>query len=244
MKYSCRLLILLTMLSSASSWAEWSPFETGELDSRTDRTQAKVETLYKRGDYKRAHFIYSNELARLGDKYAQYMTGYMYLNGQGVAEDKVKASAWYRIAAERRVPEFMAVRDQLMRTLNDDQRAESDELYIELRQEYSDMVIIMGLLTKDLKGLKQSRTGSRLSSGNSSSVMVIDPNTGIPTPADQIRNRALRKAQARLDFLTGRLDVDTVRAEQADDQVDDLWARINEFLSVVDDETDAFVATP
>jgi len=142
------------------------------------------------------------------------------------------------------VPEFMAVRDQLMRTLNDDQRAESDELYIELRQEYSDMVIIMGLLTKDLKGLKQSRTGSRLSSGNSSSVMVIDPNTGIPTPADQIRIRALRKAQARLDFLTGRLDVDSVRAEQADDEVDDLWARINEFLSVVDDETDAFVATP
>ena len=119
--------------------------------TRTMRTQAKAESLYQRGDYKRAHFIYSSDLARQGDKYAQYMTGYMYLMGLGVEADPVKASAWYRIAAERRAPEFVTVRDQVLRTLNDEQRTRSDELYVELRKEYSDLLIIMELLVEDLE---------------------------------------------------------------------------------------------
>jgi len=244
MKFLSNLLILLTMLSSSSSWAEWSQFPTGDLNSRTERIQTKVETLYQRGDYKRAHFIYSNELAPLGDKYAQYMTGYMYLIGQGVAEDKVRASAWYRISAERRMPEFMAVRDQLMQTLNDEQRDVSDKLYVELRQKYSDMIIVMGLLTRDLGGLRESRTGSRLASDNSMTVMIVEPSTGRPTSADTAHDLLLRATQARLDFLTRRLDVDPVKAGHAHEQVDALWERIHDYLSVVDDDTHGVYASP
>jgi hypothetical protein len=216
MKCINTFLIAVTLFVCAPAMAQWAEFPTGDLDSHTMRIQAKVESLYERGDYKRAHFIYSNELARQGDKYAQYMTGYMYLMGQGVAEDPVKASAWYRIAAERRAPEFIAVRDQVLQSLNDEQRARSDELFVELRKEYSDLVIIMGLLVEDLRARKTASAGSR-PPGN---------------------------AQTRLDFITTRLDLDPIQAEQVEEQVDMLWERVRNYLSVVDDEAAGLYAAP
>ena len=243
MKRFCSLLLFLAMASSSSAQAQWSEYPAGDLDSRLERTQEKVETLYLRGDYKRAHFIYSNELSRQGDKYAQYMTGYMYLMGQGVAEDPVRASAWYRLASERRVPEFLSVRDQLLRTLSDEQRARSDAIYVELRKEYSDLVVAMRNLQNNLENLQKPVTGSRLTRG-SNMVTVIDPRTGLHVPPDRIRNREQRAAQARLDFITTRLDIDSIRVNQAEQHVAGLWERINEFVSVVDDDTDGLYAAP
>ncbi|MDH3759157.1 MAG: SEL1-like repeat protein [Gammaproteobacteria bacterium] len=237
------LLIALTVFAAGAAVAEWAEYPTGDMDSRTSQIQAKVESLYRRGDFKRAHFIYSKELAPLGDKYAQYMTGYMHLMGQGVEEDKIRASAWYRIAAERKTPEFLAVRDQLLRTMTSDELAASDELYLGLRKNYSDLVIVMGLIVEDLPYLETKRTGSRLA-GYTSSVTVIDPNTGFPSSADHLQSRALRAMQARLDFVTDKLDINNIRVEEAGAQVDVLWERINDYLGVVDDELDAYVANP
>lgn len=243
MKRINSLLIALALLASATAMAQWAAFPAGGLDSRTVRIQAKVESLYQRGDYKRAHFIYSKELARQGDKYAQYMTGYMYQMGQGVNEDPVKASAWYRLAAERRAPEFIAVRDQVLQSLTDEQRARSDELYIELRKEYSDLVVVMGLLAEDLRTLKSARTGSRLPA-NASSVVIVDPKTGRTVSLDHLRSIYLRNAQARLDFVTTRLDMDAIEAEKANLQMQSLWERVGDYLSVVDDEADNLYAAP
>lgn len=237
------LLIILALLVPTLAMAQWTEFPTGDLDSRTIRTQSKVESLYERGDYKRAHFIYSNELARQGDKYAQYMTGYMYLMGRGVEEDPVKASSWYRIAAERHAPEFIAVRDQVMETLNDEQRARSDEFYVELRKEYSDIVVVMGLLADDLRSMKSLRTGSRLPA-NATSVVVIDPKSGRAVSADHLRSRYLRNVQIRLDFVTARLEIDKIDAEDVSYQMKSLWERVRDYTSVVGDEPDSLYAAP
>ena len=237
------LLIALALLAPAFAVAEWAEYPTDNMNSRTAQIQAKVESLYRRGDYKRAHFIYSKELAPLGDKYAQYMTGYMYLMGQGVEEDKIRASAWYRIAAERKTPEFLAVRDQLLRTMSKEQLAASDALYLELRKNFSDLVIVMGLIVDDLPNLDAKRTGSRLS-GGTGSVTVIDPNTGASVSADHLRSRATRAVQARLDFVTDKLDIGDIRAENAATEVDVLWESINEYLGVIDVVMVAYVANP
>lgn len=234
MKRFFSLLLTLALISSGPVLAQWAVYPTGELDSRTVRTQAKVEKLYERGDYKRAHFIYANELAVQGDKYAQYMAGYMYMMGQGVEQDRVRASAWYRLAAERRVPEFMAVRDQALRTLTPEQRARCDEVYIELRQEYSDPVVVMGLLERDLRSLNRPTTGSRLAKSGGM-VTIIDPKTGMPVSPDQIRSRELRIAQKRLDFITTRLGIDSMKVTEADERIDFLWERVREYVSAVDD---------
>jgi len=242
MKFLHILLLSLAIVASPPALAQWAELPSGDLNSRTVRNQAKVESLYQRGDYKRAHFIYTNELAREGDKYAQYMTGYMYLMGQGVAEDPIKASAWYRIAAERRAPEFLAVRDELLRALSEEQRLQSDELYVQLRKEYSDLAIVMGLLVDDIENLKMPITGSRLSR-SSAPVMSVDP-TGMAMSPDLIRSRHLRTAQMRLDFITARLDIGSIEAEQVERQLDALWDRVHEYLNVVDDEADGLYSSP
>ncbi len=144
--------------------------------SKTLATQRKVDRLYEAGDFERAFFLYRNELAPLGDKYAQYMVGYMYLTGTGVAESAATASAWYRLAAARGTSEFVAAHDQLQRSITNEQITQSNFLYAQLRVEFSDLVILLALVKRDLDELK-SRTGTRLS-GGSSSMQVIEAREG------------------------------------------------------------------
>lgn len=233
----------LLLLFAASAFAQWSEFPTGDLDSRTMRTQSKAESLYTKGEYKRAQIIYVNELAAIGDKYAQYMTGYMYLMGQGVSEDPVRASAWYRIAAERKAPEFLAVRDDLIQTFDAEQLARSDAIYLDLRKQFCDIVIVMKMLEEDLDRLNVETTGSRITS-RSSLVTMIDPQTGSPISADIYRERIRRTLQSRVDFITEQLDIDRLDADLSSAEINDLWARIGEQVAVIDDDVQRLVATP
>lgn len=141
-------------------------------DSRTLAVQRKVDQLFERGDFERAYFIYRNELAPSGDKYAQYMVGYMHLMGLGTSEDAVAALAWYRLAAERNTPQFVAVRDQLRHDLGADERRRSDEFYHQLRGDYSDLIVLLAAIKRDLNELR-SKTGSRLS-GRPGQMTVVD----------------------------------------------------------------------
>ncbi len=234
-------LVLLLALTGGAA-AQWADYPAGTIDSKTLRSQSKAEKLYQRGDFERALFIYEKELARTGDKYAQYMTGYMYLMGQGASADPVLASAWYRLAAERDVAEFITVRDQLLRSLNDEQRARSDMLYVSLRQELSDVVLVMNRLLTDLERLDTRTTGSRLG-GTTSPVMIVDPQTGKSISAANYHARIRNITQARLDFLTTQLDIDALDADLTNEEIKALWQRINDYVSVVDDDGDVFVDT-
>ena len=140
-------------------------------DSHTLKVQRKVDQLFDRGEYERAYFIYRNELVPLGDKYAQYMVGFMHLTGMGVEEDPVAASAWYRLAAERNTPQFVAVRDMLLEDISPEQRQQSDRLFIEIRRSHSDLVILLDSIKRNLRDIRPT-TGSRLRT--SSPMTVID----------------------------------------------------------------------
>lgn len=214
--------------------AQWAEFPSREVGSHILRIQDKAESLYERGDYRRAHIIYSDELARLGDKYAQYMAGYMYLMGQGVMEDPVMASGWYRLAAERDAPEFAKVRDQLLRSFDAEQRRRSDALYIELRKEYSDLALIMRLLEQDLEEMEEGTSGSRVS-GRGSSAVIVYPRSGMSVPADQHADRIIRSAQARLNFLVEELEIEPLELNMSHEELNGLRARVNEQLATIDD---------
>lgn len=225
---------MLLALISMPVQAQWAEITTGSLDGKTLRYQTKAEELYVSGDFERAHFIYVNELATRGDKYAQYMIGFMTLMGQGVAEDPVLASAWYRIAAERDAPEFVVVRDQLVESFDAEQRARSDEQYLELRRKYSDLVVVMNLVEKDQELLRYETTGSRVP-GRSTMVTMVDPQSGQTVSADYYRNRVLRIIQSRVDFITSQLGIDYMDADMSGSQIAALWEQINAHISVVDD---------
>lgn len=141
-------------------------------DSRTLTVQRGVEELFQRGEFERAYFIYRNELVPAGDKYAQYMVGYMHLTGMGTDEDPVAAYAWYRLAAERDTPEFVAVRNQLMHDLQADERRRSDAHYLRLRRQFSDLVVLVASIKRNLGELKPT-TGSRIPT-ESATISVVD----------------------------------------------------------------------
>ncbi|MBT8103624.1 MAG: hypothetical protein KJO95_11695 [Gammaproteobacteria bacterium] len=166
-------LVLVALLTTSTQAQRASMPAADRADSRTLAVQRKVDDLFERGEFERAFFIYRNELAPVGDKYAQYMVGYMHLVGKGTDENPVVASAWYRLAAERGTPEFMAVRDQLMRDLQADERRRSDFEYLRLRHEYSDLAILMDSILDRARELNRV-SRPRLAPENSSLNVVLE----------------------------------------------------------------------
>ena len=201
------------------------------LHPRTLSVQAKAEELFERGDYRRAHIIYLKELAPIGDKYAQYMLGFMSLSGFGVEQDPVLASAWYQLAAERGEPEeFVQIRDELLVNFDADDRARSDDTYRTLRREYSDIAISMREALEEFEDLTQGSTGSRLGN-NSSALTIVDGQDGSSSSADGGDRNARMRLQGHLDRITHalgmeRIDGDTVTAAE----LEDLEASVREHL--------------
>ena len=194
--HAAALLCLTVQTAFAQSTG---PFPAGVVDARTIAVQDKVEELYEAGEYERALFIYEHELAPLGDKYAQYMVGFMYLTGTGVVENPIVASAWYRLAAERANPEFLAVRNLLVDSLSDIDRGRSDQLYLQLRQRYSDVAILLRLIKEDRDSLS-ARTGSRVV-GASGQVMIVNPRTGFGVSGEDHARQVRRRVKSRLEFV-------------------------------------------
>lgn len=180
------------------------------VDPRTQRIQDQAEEVFERADYKRAFFIYRNELAPIGDKFGQYMVGYMYLTGKGVEQDQAMASAWYRLAAERGTPEFVSVSEELKLALNDQQRARSDELFLGLRKQYGDLALVLISIRHDYEELRR-RTGSVLGAGSSPMTVIVDVN-GVSTTmsGDDYYGRIERRLRSKLQYVASQTDIDII----------------------------------
>lgn len=221
-------------MQSATVMAQRAEYDGANFTSHAARIQAKAESLYLQGHWDRAHFIFEHELAPIGDKYAQYMVGYMYLNGQGVPRDPLMASAWYRLAAERGIPEFAAVRDQLLDSLSPDELTQSDSRYVDLRKEYSDLVVTLDIVRKERRLRRAETTGSRLG-GGASPVTVILPRNGMAMTREEFLSRGDEKMEVWLDYITRELGIDSVRASLTDKEFEDLAAKVDEYLEIIED---------
>ncbi len=232
-----RLTIIIAVvycLTAPAAFAQSSgPYPGSAVDAKTLRTQEKVEELYEQGDYSRAFFNYRNELAPIGDKYAQYMVGYMYLTGIGVEEDALLASAWYRLAAERSYKEFINERDHLLNLFSDVDLIRSDTLYLQLRREYSDVVLLLELVKDDIDML-EARTGSRLSGGGGS-VTIVDVRSGTSISGDRMYGDIRRRIEARLRFMGTQLDLPNLDTDPDDVDVDELEQIVTEFIDTITD---------
>lgn len=190
---------------------EYKPFPGVSADQRTIETQNRVDELFEAGNYKRALFIYENELSPRGDKYAQYMVGYMYLNGLSVPKDTARALAWYRLSAERGDQMLVTVRDELAGVLSPGEIERSNAIFIGLLRQIGDTTLIMKLIQRDMDILKQ-RTGTHIvGSGLSSPVKVIRP-SGIPEDPLFYRN-VRRRLEARLGYLETKVEINDIDFE-------------------------------
>lgn len=148
---------MLAMVAAPVQAEDSSDVSLAKPDAHIAKIQRKVDQLFERGSYERAYFIYRNELAPLGDKYAQYMVGFMNLTGKGTEKDRIAASAWLRIAAERGTPEFVKVRDLVLRDLQPAELDQSNQMYKEFRHDFSDLAILLASIKLNHEELTRNR---------------------------------------------------------------------------------------
>lgn len=222
-------------LFATSAQAQGFAGVTADLpDARTLKVQQKVEELFQRGDFDRAYFIYRNELAPIGDKYAQYMVGFMHMAGMGVEEDPVAASAWYRLAAERGTPQFVEVRNMLMSDLNEKQRRRSDQLFLEIRRQNGDLAILLNAIRSGLRDMG-STTGSRLST-SSSPLTVIELQSSAQTRGGvNYYQRVERKLVRDLTMLSEIGDFPNLQTDPARVDIKEVEQLVNQRLETIQD---------
>ena len=211
---------------------DYKPFPGVSPDQRTLETQKRVDELFEAGNYKRALFIYENELAPRGDKYAQYMVGYMHLNGLSVPQDPARALAWYRLSAERGDDMLGKVRDELAGALPPGEIDRSNAIFVDLLQEIGDTALIMKLVQRDLNTLKQ-RTGTHIpGSSVSSPVKVIKP-SGVPEDPLFYRD-VRRRLEARLNYLETKVEINDIEVESAPAEVKSFEEQVKADLASLD----------
>jgi hypothetical protein len=199
-------------------------FPGSQPDRRVLKTQEKVDTLFRKGDYERAYFIYRNDLAPLGDKYAQYMVGFMKISGKGVERDYIEGSAWYRLAAERGEANFTSARDDLLQLFNGAQRQQSDEKYKELRLEYSDAMIVAKLIEGDLKALEKLR------SSDNTLTLSVDNAALNRTERLEAAEQAEENIAARLQYLRNTVESAGAMSDEELSRIRDLEQRAGAVL--------------
>ena len=187
-------------------------------DRSVIKTQEKVDSLVERGKYERALIIYRHELAPLGDKYAQYMIGFMHLAGKGVDEDVATAAAWYRLAAERQQQTFVNEHAKLWSLLNNAQQQRADQIYVDLRTELGDAALIANLIEGDLQAL-----GNRIRENPFSQDTVSRSNFD---RQETINERMVNQIRARMDYLQAKLETDPAVIEVERQRLKQLEARV------------------
>lgn len=194
-----RFLILLAIatlfVGTSVAAVAADDFPGSKPDRRILKTQQKVDELFEKGDYERAYFIYREELVPLGDKYAQYMVGYMNIVGKGVPRDYIAGSAWYRLAAERGDASFSRAQDEVWQRFDDEQRLQSDKKYAEIRLDYSDAMIIVRYIEQDLELVSRRAQRATLSNG------LVDAQRQFDSVRPEQVEEAKQRIQSRLEFL-------------------------------------------
>ena len=86
--------------------------------ARVDAGRTRFDSRPTAGRFSEAFKIYRDDLASSGDRFDQYMIGFMHLNSLGTAPDPSKAAAWLKLAAEREDEDLVELRDRIWTQLN------------------------------------------------------------------------------------------------------------------------------
>jgi hypothetical protein len=205
---------LLAGLLCGSAYSQnYKPFPGDTVDQRTRSIQERVEAVYSAGDHERALLIYEQELAPIGDKYAQYMVGYMHLHGEGTEQDNSEALAWFRLAAERGEPLLGQIRDELIFRMTSAELTASDLIFLDLWKQMGDQALIIELINRDMRILR-AQTGTRIPGATTTGPAFIYRPSGELVGPNFYRDVRAR-LQMRIEYLDARVEInDIVLAEE------------------------------
>ncbi|MBU1188860.1 MAG: hypothetical protein KKC01_07515 [Gammaproteobacteria bacterium] len=156
--------LLLTPLAQAQLFSFNSPLGGATNAKLTlQMLQQRADLAYASGQDKRAWKLYQ-QLADVGDKFAQFRIASMYEDGRHVQRDLVQAHSWAALAAETGRKEFRQYQTQLRTQLNASQLADSEQLTQDLIAEYgifNQAVTALDVLRDGVTKCTGSRVGSR-----------------------------------------------------------------------------------
>lgn len=208
------MLLAALCFSAAGAQAPADQLEFPGIDPERSLINAakKAEQEYNKKNFEDAMWLYRTRLAPAGDKFAQYMVGYMYADGEGVPRDPVTAAAWFLLAAERGHESLVEVSQSTMRALSPSQRERARAEADELRAEFGDRAILEHLIYLDEASLRE-QTGSR--SGTCSQTarveMTIDGRAGQSVSMQrfcEVLNERIAVRRAYVDNYVEHGDID------------------------------------
>ncbi len=200
-----RIAVVAMLLTVSMAAFSQDSFPGGAPSKSALKSQQKADSYFAKGEFGKAMSIYRDDLASVGDKYSQYMIGYMYLAGKGVQEDAIVASAWYRLAAQRENAQYVRICDGLLALFNDEQLSRSDQLYIGLRRDMGDLMLVHNLLREDIQVLRR-RTGSEI-------FLQAETERGNFGQQLEVFDAAVERIASRLDFLERQIAAETTLEE-------------------------------
>jgi len=215
MKFRISVLILLALGLASANAQEAIPQSDREIlfpNPAVDLNYAKLQKLadkyYEKGQYTKAYKVYSEDLALLGDKFAQFRAGYMHFTGEGVAKDPVAAYAWMRLASERGAEQLTTAAGQVWDQLDAEQRTRAQAQFQQLQARYGDRVLLARLIEEDERTLKTT-TGSRLGQASANSRVYNPSVRGSVTDAEGFTTALRQRIEARtryIELLDGKVE--------------------------------------
>lgn len=162
MQWLIRSVLVAALISCAHAgdWNAQKDFPGVDGDVQIRRAIERAERAYRKGNYKQAMWLYETRLVVIGDKFAQYMVGYMYANGEGIERNPETAAAWFLLAAERGHPELVKNSEAALSALSAESRERVRRQAESLRAEIGDQELLRRLLLEDKESMRQ-QTGSR-----------------------------------------------------------------------------------
>lgn len=168
------------------------------------RLKRDAERVYERGNYDRAYRLYRYGLAWRGDKYAQYMVGYMLFNGQGVRANRVLGTAWLQLAAQRGdEARLNGVYDDALARLSDADQARVADIHSSLLADYGDRKVLRRLIRADRRELRNV-TGTRTGASDMLPLTIQLPN-GQTVPGSIYYGAIKERLAQRIDYLEGKV---------------------------------------
>ena len=153
-----KTLIILMILSF--SWVADSRETLFDLPEIEENAEAKADKLFDDGKYQESFQTYL-PLAKLGDKYSQYMVSVQYLNGLGIEKDSLQAYGWANLARRSKTKEIKDYYEQLKSTISPEDEEEAEKIKLELSEKYNDLAIAMKL-KRMIRNTIPKCTGSRI----------------------------------------------------------------------------------
>lgn len=142
---------------------------------------------------------YFRDASRYADKTSQAMVAEMLWKGEGVTQDRPLAYAWMDLAAERKYPSLIVLRERYWSQMDESERARAVEVGRKVYAEYADDVAKPRLERELLRGRNQA-TGSRLGRVGT---LALPSQVHVPKQQPQFEGRSVDALGTFSNFVDG-----------------------------------------